>query len=256
MRLAKTIRHLLLVICLGSGVPHLSAADVTVFAAASLIESLQEIGADFEKQSGDKIIFNFGASSTLARQVQEGAPADIFFSADEPQMNRLEKEGLLVAGSRRNRLSNSLVVVVAANHGAVVRSPKDLARPDIQRVALGDPKAVPIGIYARKYLENAGLWEVVAPKVVPTENVRGALAALGSGNADASIVYKTDALISSNVVIAYSVPLEEGPDIRYPVALVQGGRNPKASKRFLAFLATGASAKVFEKRGFIVIREP
>jgi molybdate transport system substrate-binding protein len=229
------------------------AADVTVFAAASLVESLKEIATNYEQQTTKTVVFNFAGSSTLARQIEEGAPADVFFSADEAQMNRLEQKDLLMPGTRRDLLSNTLVVVVAAEHGLKVRSPRDLIRPDIHRLALGDPLSVPIGVYAREYLQKAGLWDRVAPKVVPTENVRGALAAVESGNADASIVYLTDALTSTKVSIAYRLPAEDTPKIRYPAALVRTARQP-ASQEFLEFLAGNAAAKVFEHRGFIVIR--
>jgi molybdate transport system substrate-binding protein len=229
------------------------AADVTVFAAASLVESLKELATLYKQQTTQTVVFNFAASSTLARQIEEGAPADVYFSADEAQMNRLEQKGLLMAGTRRDLLSNTLVVVVAAEHGVKVRSPRDLIRPDIHRIALGDPLAVPIGVYAREYLQKAGLWDRVAPKVVPTENVRGALAAVESGNADASIVYLTDALTSKKVTIAYRVPAEDSPKIRYPVALVRTARQP-ASREFIEFLVSSPSRKVFENRGFKVIR--
>lgn len=256
MEIAKTVVWLFVVIGGLSVDPRISAAQVTVFGAASLTEALREIASNYQQQSGDKIVFNFGASSTLARQIEEGAPADVFFSADETQMNRLEEKGLIVGGTRRNLLSNELVIVVAAQNGAAVRSPKDLARPDIRRIAIGDPRAVPIGVYARRYLEKVGVWETIASKVVPTENVRGALAAVESGNAEASIVYKTDALISKKVVVVYSVPANEGPEIRYPVALTKQAKDPNASKRFLTYLADEPVAKVFEKRGFIVVRNP
>jgi molybdate transport system substrate-binding protein len=133
--------------------------------------------------------------------------------------------------------------------------PKDLTAPQIKRVALGDPRVVPVGVYARNYLEKLGLWKAVEPKVVPTENVRGALAAVEAGNADAGIVYKTDVLVSKRVVIAYAVPSEEGPDIRYPVALVQGAKEQAASRKLLRYLASEPATKVFERRGFIVTRE-
>src|SRR5262245_53506408 len=197
------------------------AADVTVFAAASLTDSLKAIAADYEKASGDKIVFNFGASSMLARQIEEGAPADIFFSADEAKMDGLESKGLLEKGTRKDRLSNSLVIVVAREKGAAISSPNDLAAPSIKRIALGDPRAVPIGIYAREYLEKLKLWEAIRPKIVATENVRAALAAVEAGNADASIVYKTDAAISEKVKVAFEVPVEEGPRIRYPMAMLK-----------------------------------
>lgn len=253
MILRGNIFHLGLVICSLCCVVERVTAQVTVFAAASLMESLQQIGADYEKQTGKKLIFNFAGSSTLARQIEEGAPADIFFSADEAQMDRLEKKGLVVGGTRRNRLSNALVIVVAAGHGANVHEPRDLAGPQIRLVALGDPKSVPIGVYAKNYLEAQGLWKEIAPKVVPTENVRGSLAAVESGNAEASIVYRTDALISTKVVIAYSVPLEKGPKIHYPAAMLRGAKNPVAAKHFFEFLNSASASEVFEKHGFVVV---
>ena len=253
MRFRKSVFWLLFVSTIAWAGTRRAGAQVTVFAAASLMESLKEIGASYEKQAGHRVLFNFAASSTLARQIEEGAPADIFFSADEAQMDRLEKKNLLVEGTRRARLSNTLAIIVAADHGATVRGPQDLAGPGVHRIALGDPSSVPIGVYARKYLESQGLWTEVAPKVVPTENVRGALAAVESGNAEASIVYRTDAMISHKVVIAYNVPLKQGPEIRYPVALLRGARNPEASKRFLEYLTGSSAAAIFEKRGFVVI---
>src|SRR5262249_4114012 len=158
-----------------------------VFAAASLTESLQEIAAAYERTSGVKVVFNFGASSTLARQIEEGAPADIFFSADDARMNGLEAKRLIVKQTGRDGLCNTVVIVVPVDGGVTVRSPADLARPEVRRVALGNPQAVPIGVYARAYLEGLGLWQAVSKKIVPTENVRAALAAVKSGDADASI---------------------------------------------------------------------
>src|SRR5436309_12975306 len=125
--------------------PNLHATTIHVFAAASLSESLKQIAAVYEKQTGDKVVFNFGASSFLARQIEEGAPADIFFSADEAKMNALEKKGLIAQETRRNRLSNSLVIVVAAEQGAAVSIPRDLATDNVKRLALAEPKTVPAG---------------------------------------------------------------------------------------------------------------
>src|SRR5437667_3394563 len=172
------------------------AGEVTLFAAASLTDSLKEIAGTYEKQSGDKIIFNLGASSLLARQIEEGAPADIFFSADEAKMDGLEKKGLILKETRKSRLSNSLVIVVAAERGVALESPTDLATDKVKRLALAEPKTVPAGIYAKAYLQKQKLWSAVERKVVPTENVRGALAAVEAGNVEAGIVYKTEPAIS------------------------------------------------------------
>ena len=231
--------------------PQVRAATVTVFAAASLTDALKEIGAGYTKETGNYIIFNFGASSTLARQIEEGAPADVFFSADEAKMDDVEKRGLLEKQTRKARLSNSLVIVVAQDGGAKINSPQDLASPNVQKIALGDPKAVPIGIYAREYLEKLNLWRAIQPKIVPTENVRAALAAVEAGNADASIVYKTDALISRRVKVAFEVPRTDGPQIRYPVAMLKDSNRPQAARRFLSYLDSATAGAIFEKYGFV-----
>jgi molybdate transport system substrate-binding protein len=228
------------------------AATINVFAAASLTDALKEIGATYEKQSGDKVVFNFGASSLLARQIEEGAPADIFFSADEAKMNGLEKKGLIVNETRKSRLSNSLVIVVASEKGAVIRTPQDLATKKVKRLALAEPRTVPAGIYAKEYLQKQNLWSAVEAKVVPTENVRAALTAVEAGNAEAGIVYKTDAAISKKVKLAYEVPASDNPAISYPMAVVREAREPEAAKRFLKHLDSDEADRVFEKFGFIV----
>jgi molybdate transport system substrate-binding protein len=233
--------------------PRLRAADLRVFAAASLTDSLQKVAAEWQAETHNRIIFNLGASSTLARQIEEGAPADVLFSADEAQMNRLEAKGLILQETRRSRLSNSLVIVVPSDNRPPVSSPKDLARPGVKRVALGDPKAVPIGIYAKQYLEHLNLWAAIAPKVVATENVRAALAAVEAGNADAAIVYKTDAAISEKVKIAFEVPVRDGPKISYPAAVIKESADQNTAVQFLDYLDSNGVAKVFRNFGFIVL---
>ncbi len=201
------------------------ADELTVFSAASLSDALKESAGAYERKTGDKIAFNFGASSMLARQIQEGAPADVFFSADESRMDVLEKAGLILKETRRSRLSNSLVIVVTGDSPLQVRSAEDLADARVKRIALADPQAVPAGVYARAYLERAKIWPAVQRKIVPTENVRAALAAVESGNVDAGIVYKTDAAVSAKIRVAYAVKPEEGPEISYPMAVVKESVN-------------------------------
>lgn len=232
----------------------LVAAEITVFAAASLTDSLKEIAAGYMQKSGDKIIFNFGASNTLARQIEEGAPADIFFSADQAKMDGLEKNDRIVKETRTSRLANTLVVVVPTDSPLAIRAVNDLTDPKVKRVALADPKAVPAGVYSKIYLEKLKLWPVIEPKVVPTENVRAAMAAVESGNVDAAIIYKTDAAISRKVRIAFEVPRTEGPDISYPMAVIKDSKQSEAAKRFLRFLESDDARQVFERFGFIVRR--
>jgi molybdate transport system substrate-binding protein len=232
------------------------AGPVVVFAASSLTDSLQEIAQTYTQQTGEKITLNFAGSSTLARQILEGAPADIFFSADEAKMDALAQKGLIAAETRRNRLSNSLVIIVAADSRLSLTSARDLTQPAVKHLALADPKSVPAGIYARQYLEKLGLWTNLEPRVVPVENVRAALAAVESGNVEAGIVYLTDAAISKNVKVAYAVPPAQGPPILYPVAMLKDSKDPVAAKKFLDYLASPAAARIFQKFHFLLPHDP
>lgn len=225
------------------------AAEVRVFAAASLTEALQEIGVAYERQSGDDVIFNFGASSMLARQIQRGAPADLFLSADERTMDSLAAQRLIRNATRVSFLSNTLVVVVPREDRRAIGDIRQLGDGPI---ALADPAHVPAGVYAKAYLEKEGVWQHVAPRVVPTENVRAALAAVAAGNVDAAIVYKTDAKTSERVRIAFEVPLAAGPRISYPFVLLQDAEEVRAAQRFLAYLRSKAALDVFARHGFLI----
>jgi molybdate transport system substrate-binding protein len=229
----------------------MKADDLTVFAAASLTDALKEISTDYEKTSGDKIAFNFAASGTLELQIRHGAPADVFFSADEAKMNDLAKDGLLLAGSRKDLLGNLLVIVVPGGSSLTLSSAAQLADPQVKRIALGETHIVPAGIYAEAYLKKIGIWDQVQARVVPLESVRAALAAVETGNADAGIVYKTDALHSKKVKIAYEVPAAEGPAIVYPAGVVKDSSHAAAAQKFLDYLATPGAQAIFEKYGFI-----
>jgi molybdate transport system substrate-binding protein len=237
---------------LRGGVAH--AAEVTVFAAASLSDALKEIAKTYEHASGDQLAFNLGASSTLALQIKQGAPADIFFSADEAKMDDLARANLIAADTRVRLLSNTLAIVVNADAGAAIAAPADLAKPVVGRLALAEPQTVPAGIYAKEWLQKTGLWKNVIDKVVPTENVRACLAAVESGNADAGIVYKTDALISKKVRIAFEVAAADGPKISYPLAVIKESKHAEAARKFAAFLAGPEARAVFERFGFLMGR--
>ena len=248
----KTLPKLLLIAVLALFAGGAGAAELNVAAAASLTDALQEIKTAYERSGGDTIVLNLGASSALARQIEAGAPVDLFLSADEAHMDTLEKRGRVLAGTRRSVLSNTLVVVVPADGTLRIASPVDLVNPRIRHLALAEPQSVPAGIYAREYLLRLNLWDRLSGRVVPTENVRGALAAVETGNADAGIVYRTDAGISKQVRIAYEVPRAEGPRISYPFAVIAGARRREAARRFLAYLESPAALAVFAKYGFLI----
>lgn len=245
------LRRLVLFSFFAALVLPLRAVDLNVFAAASLSDALKELAPAYEAKSGDKQRFNLGASSTLARQIKEGAPADVFFSADEAKMDDLAKAGLIAPDTRVTLLSNTLVIVTSAENGAKITTPADLATDAVKLFALAEPQSVPAGIYAREYLQRIGLWDKVGGKIVPTENVRAALTVIEIGNADAAIVYRTDALISKKVRIAYVVPAADGPKIAYPLAVTKESKNADAARKFAAFLASPAARAVFEKYGFL-----
>jgi len=225
---------------------------VLVFAAASLTDALKEIATSWEIASGESVVFNFAASSLLARQIREGAPADLFLSADEAQMDGLERAGLVVPGTRRSVLSNTLVAVVPKDSTLRIASERDLAGKGVERIALAEPTSVPVGVYSKKFFERVGIWDALAPKVVPTENARATLAAVESGNVDAGIVYRTDAAISKHVRIAFEIPVAMGPAISYPFALVKGAPRESEARRFLAYLGSPAARAVFVRYGFLV----
>jgi molybdate transport system substrate-binding protein len=252
----KTMKHLFTLLFAGAAILagaqiEIHAATVTVFAAASLADALKLIAAGYERDSGDKIVFNFAASGALARQIEAGAPADIFFSADEARADALDKQGLLVSATRKSLLGNTLVIVTAAD-AAAIHSPRDLTNAAIQHIALGDVKIVPAGTYAKTYLEKLRLWQAIEPKVVPCENVRAVVSAVASGNVDAGLVYKTDAAIFKEVRVAFEVPAADGPKISYPLVQLKEAPQPEAAGKFITYLESDAAAAVFKQFSFIV----
>jgi molybdate transport system substrate-binding protein len=224
------------------------AEELYVLAAASLSDALEDVARPWKRQTGHAVVFNFGASSDLARQVRAGAPADVLLSADEAQMDGLEKDGFVRAGDRVDLLSNSLVVVVPVDSAARPAGPADLLV--FRKIALADPEAVPAGVYARAWLEGQGLWARLRERIVPALNVRAALAAVESGNADAGVVYKTDAAGSKRARVAFEVPRSEGPAIVYPLAPLAGSTKA-ATAAFVKHLRSAAALEVFVRHGFV-----
>jgi molybdate transport system substrate-binding protein len=231
--------------CQGFGAaPRLLAAEQAhVAAAVSLSEALQEVAAAFERQRRVRIVVNLAASNVLARQIAAGAKTDVFISADAIQMEVVRRAG--VVRREVDLLLNRLVVLVAADSAVALSSAGDLRRPEIARIAIGDPAGVPAGAYAKRYLEHEQVWDVLQPKIVTTASVRGALAALDAGNAEAAIVYQTDARIARRARVAYPSPAE--PVATYPAALLS--EKPEAAQ-FFDYLRSSEAARVFERHGF------
>ena len=230
--------------------------ELTIYAASSTRDALAALDALFEADGATKILVNFGSSGDLARQVIAAAKADVFLSADEKEMDRLEQEALLVPGSRRALLSNQLVVIepigvpTALSKGFI---PALLASDAVQHLSLANVESVPAGRYAKAWLESKDAWAGVAGKVLPAVDVRAALAAVESGGAEAGIVYRTDAAHAAKVRIVFTVPTAEGPRISYPVAAIAGRPNVAASRAYVEFLASERARAIWEKEGFIVL---
>lgn len=229
------------------------ADQILVSAAASLTDVLQEITTAYQARSKHTVKFNFGPSSGLARQIDEGAPADLFFSADLPQMDALDKKDRLEPGTRKDLLSNQLVMIVPADSKLGLSAPRDLLKGAVKRIALAEPSSVPVGMYTSKYLSDEGLWAQVKQKIVPVQDVRATLASVESSNVEAGFVYKTDAALSRKVKIVYEVPVSRGPKITYPVAIVKDSKRKDAARDFLGFLQTTTSKALFKKYGFGVL---
>lgn len=240
---------------LSLGAVGVQAADasrgVLVFAAASLANVLGDLDEAFTARTGIHVTSSLAASSTLAKQIEAGAPADVYFSADLQWMTYLEQRGLLRPGSRHDVVGNSLVLIAPAASSLRVSIAPGLDLARLLRgghLAIADPDSVPAGIYAREALQKLGVWNSVAPRLVRAENVRAALAYVARGDAPLGIVYRTDALVEKGVRVVGVFPAESHSPIVYPVALTRhaGG----AAARYLAFIASSAARPVFRRWGF------
>lgn len=229
-----------------------SNVNLLVSAAASLKEVLEEIQPIYQKSKPNiNITYNFGASGALQQQIEQGAPADIFISAAIRQVDALEQKGLLVSGTRSNLANNRLVLIVP-NNTTGVTSFFHLADAKVRRIAMGEPRSVPAGQYAEQVLKKLGIFDRVQSKLVFANNVRQVLASVESGNADAGLVYATDARISNQVKVVVAADEEYHSPIIYPMAVIKSSRNVPAAKEFLEFLSGQQAKAVLKKHGFIV----
>ena len=221
---------------------------LVVSVAASVYDALDEIAGLYRAATGVTVALNAGGSNTLARQIVEGAKAGLFVSADDVQMDAVQKAGRVVAGTRTRLLTNELAIVVPRS--SVDFTLARVLEGRIARLAMGEPGAVPAGVYGRKWLEHEQAWPRVASKVVPFPTVRAVLSAVEAGRVDAGIVYRTDALASSVRVVAH-LSSKDHPylDITYPAAVIVGPSETEA-RRFLEFLKGSAARAVFDRRGF------
>ncbi|MBW4687558.1 MAG: molybdate ABC transporter substrate-binding protein [Komarekiella atlantica HA4396-MV6] len=229
-----------------------SNTSLLVSAAASMKDALEEIKPIYQQsQPNVNISYNFGASGALQQQIEQGAPADIFISAAKKQVDALEQKGLLVPGTRANLANNRLVLIVP-NDVMGISSFYNLTDTKIKKIAIGEPRSVPAGQYTEQVLKKLGIFEKVKPKFVFVNNVRQVLAAVESGNAQAGLVYATDAKISNKVKIVVAADDKFHSPIVYPMAVLKSSKNVDAAKEFVQFLSSSQAKIVLKKYGFIV----
>jgi molybdate transport system substrate-binding protein len=231
------------------------AQQLTVFAAASLTDAMKDISTKWAEAGHQPLVLSFGSSSTLARQIEQGAPANVFASADEKWMDYLADKKLIAAGTRKDLLGNDLVLVISADKPMHVTINKSFDLMGLLgangRLATGDPAHVPVGIYAEQALKALGLWDSVSPRLARTEDVRAALLLVERGEAPAGIVYATDAAASKAVMIAGTFPADSHDPVSYPFVVTKAGDTPEA-RALLVFLTTAPARAVFAQRGFKV----
>jgi molybdate transport system substrate-binding protein len=233
-----------------SGLPT-READLIVSVAASLKDALQEIKDAYEQEHPDiTLSFNFGGSGKLMQQIRQGAPVDLFLSASQTDMNKLEEEQLILSETRTDFARNSLVLVTHASDPAAISSFAELDNPTIAHIATGEPETVPAGRYSKEVLEKLQLWDRISPRLIFASDVRQVLAYVEAGNAEAGIVYATDAALSEKVKVLATANPDWHEPIVYPGAVVAASENREAAEAFLAYLKSERGKQVLEKYGF------
>ena len=228
------------------------AQELTLSVAISMKEAIEEIGERFHGTHPKAVIrYNFGSSGELQKQIEAGAPVDVFVAAAERQMDALERRGLIVSGSRRTFARNALSVIVPADSRLAVTGPADLLRPQVVRIAMGNPKSVPAGQYAEESLRALGLWQSVHAKLVFGENVRQVLEYVARGEVEAGFVYVSDVAARGSLIReAFRPPPGSYTSVTYPAAIVVGSRHPTLGEALIALLLSGEGQAVLGRFGF------
>lgn len=228
-----------------------SASEITVSAAASLRDAFGEIGRRFEAATGARVNFNFGASGALQKQIESGAPVDVFASAGIPQMDALASQGLIAPETRRDFARNTLVLAVPADQSPELKNFVDLGGAAVGKIAIGNPRTVPAGQYAEQTLTRLGLWRQIKPRLVFAEDVRHVLDYVARGEVEAGIVYASDVRASDNRVrIAARAPEGSHDPILYPIAVVRASKQQEAARAFIAAVVSDEGQRALEKYGF------
>ena len=234
-----------------------STYEITISAAISLKNAFEGIGKIFKQINPEgRLLFNFGGSGDLARQIEAGAPVDVFASAAQKDLDDLDQKDMIVKGTRKDFAGNSLVLIIPAKSTIHLISFNDLRREEIQKIAIGNPKTVPAGRYAEEVLKYFNLWEGVKDRLIFGENVRQVIDYVARGEVDAGMVYSTDALVRAKQVrIVVEAPEQSHRQVVYPIAVVKGSKKEALAKEFISFVTSREGKKVLEKYGFRVSHE-
>ena len=227
--------------------------EIMISAAASLKNCIQDLSAMYtEKNPQVTITSNFGASGALQQQIEQGAPADVFFSAGIKQMNALKEKGMMIDSSVKNILENKVVLITPKN-AAALDFFEDLAKSSVKKIGVGEPKSVPVGQYTEQIFQNLGLTDKVASKLILAKDVREVLSWVETGNVDAGVVYETDAKISKDVTICSTAPEGSHKKVIYPIGVVKASKQAAEAQKFVDFLFSDAAKEVFARYGFTVL---
>jgi molybdate transport system substrate-binding protein len=225
--------------------------ELLISAAASLTDSLKELQPAYEKDHNNiKLTFNFGASGTLQQQIEQGAPTDLFLSAGKKQMTTLIEKQLIDNNQQINLLTNELVAVVPTDSKVAVSKVEDITKSEVKKIAIGEPESVPVGSYTKESLTFYKLWDTIQTKTVFAKDVRQVLNYVETGNTEVGFVYKTDALTSQKVKVAFSADSKSYKPIEYPVGIVKATKHLKEAEEFYKYLQSKSAQDVFTKYGF------
>ncbi|KAF6615015.1 molybdate transport system substrate-binding protein [Paenibacillus jamilae] len=227
--------------------------ELTISAAASLTDALKEIQTLYESShKGIQLNFNFGGSGALEKQIEQGAPSDLFLSASKKNMKSLVDQHLIESNKQKTWLTNELVAVIPADGTTSITSVKDLMQKEVKKVAIGIPESVPAGKYAQEALTNIKLWDVLQDKLVQAKDVRQVLQYVETGNADVGFVYKTDALTSQKAKIAFEVDSKTYSTVEYPIGIIKASKHIQEAESFYEYLQSQESLNIMAKYGFTI----
>jgi molybdate transport system substrate-binding protein len=231
-----------------------TSQTVLVSAAASLKDVLAKVDPLFERgYPGVKVTHNFGASGALQQQIEQGAPSDVFISAGKKQLDALQAQGLVVMQTRRNLLTNRLVLIAPKRSTLALNGFQDLTNSRVKKIAVGEPKSVPAGQYTKELFQNLDILAQLKPKLLLGNSVRSVLAAVESGNVDAGVVYRTDAKISGQLRVVATAAKNLHPPIVYPVGVLKNSKNMESAKAYVQFLSSPAAQSIFVDEGFGIV---